>query len=403
MPIEVVRSLLRNFLEKNIYNSSSFLELYEKDFNNLLSKKDFYFDLDFSVLEKILQKITPKVVSEFSQNINYSSKDYECTFINGIFQSNRSYLPEGTTVLSLNEAKNTFASFFELQKDRWKEKEKKLFFLLNKIASQEGIFLFFPKFLKKPINFTLKNIVNDPLSMATPCLHILVGNGVSVNMNIEQDFSISKELFLNGIIDVFLGINSSLIISQKNHSLQKCNLFKFWSIRATLSERASFSSYFLDEARDNSIIYYDLHLLLEGMFSSACIQSGISLKEKAEGIVKVQIDHLGSNTSSIQTIKAIVDDEAKNSFEGGIFISPEAQKADAYQKFSGLMLAEKSFIKASPQLKILADDVKASHGASIKQLEEDLIFYLKTRGLSQIYAEQLLIESFFNDLVLNAF
>lgn len=404
MSVEVIQLLLMSFLKKYINNSSTLLESYEQNFNELLNEHDFHFNINPTILEKFLKKINPKIVSKVSQDVNYGNENYTCTFINGIFQWNESCLPEGVTILLLSEAQSAFSSFFELQEERWNKKEKNLFCLLNKITSQEGIFLFFPKFLKQPLNLCLKNIINNPETAVMPRLHILIGDGVCINMDIEQDFfSLSEESFFNGVMDVFLGINSSLIISQKMYQLKKYDVFEFWSIRVNLSEKASFSSYFFNRERGCSLVYYDIHILLEGVLSSACVQTGMLLEEKSEGIIKVQMDHSASNTSSRQTIKTIVNDEAKSNFEGGIFISSEAQETDAYQKFSGLMLAKESLIKASPQLRILADDVKASHGASIKQLEENLIFYLRSRGISQAYAKQLLIESFFNDLVLNTF
>lgn len=404
MPVSVrmIHSLLREFLENYICKVSVLQEVYKQRFAEILDRNDYCCNVEVSLLEKFLQKIPFIDIAETEGTVNYSERNYECTFIKGVFQWENSYLPEGAVILPLNEAKDVFSSFFELQEERWRKREKNLFSLLNGITAQKGIFLFFPKFLKKTINLSLKNVVSDSQSVAMPRLHILVGDGICINIDIKQELcSSSKELFFNGFLDVFLGMNSVLTMSKTARQLQQCNLFEFWSIRAILLENASFTSYLFNKEHVESRIYYDMHILLEGVLSSASVQSGISLQQKAKAKMKIYVEHLAEKTSSRQNIKAIVNDKSKNDFEGGIFIASEAQKSDAYQRFSGLMLADDSLIQVSPQLKILADDVKASHGASIKQLEENLIFYLRTRGISQAYAKLLLTESFFNDLVLN--
>lgn len=402
MSVRTIHSLLREFLENYVCKVSILQEAYKQRFAEVLDQNDYCCNVEASLLEKFLQRIPSTDTAETEGTISYSERNCKCTFINGVFQWENSYLPEGVVVLPLNKAKDVFSSFFELQEARWRKREKNLFSLLNEITAQKGIFLFLPKCLKGTINLCLKNVVSDSQSVAMPRLHILVGDGICINIDIRQELcSSSKELFFNGFLDVFLGINSVLKMSKMARQLRQCNLFEFWSIRAVLLENASFTSYLFNKEHVVSRICYDMHLLLEGVLSSACVQSGMSLEQEAKAKMKVYMEHLAEKTSSRQNIKAIVNDKSKNDFEGGIFVASEAQKADAYQRFSGLMLADDSLIQVSPQLKILADDVKASHGASVKQLEENLIFYLRTRGISQAYAKLLLTESFFNDLVLN--
>jgi len=112
-----------------------------------------------------------------------------------------------------------------------------------------------------------------------------------------------------------------------------------------------------------------------------------------------RIDHVRPHCTSHELYKGILDGRARGVFNGKIHVYPDAQKTDARQTNKTLLLSGDAMIDTKPQLEIYADDVKCTHGASIGQLDEEQIFYLRTRGIDRESARQLLTYAFANDIV----
>ena len=94
-----------------------------------------------------------------------------------------------------------------------------------------------------------------------------------------------------------------------------------------------------------------------------------------------------------------MDGRATGVFNGKVFVRPNAQQSDAMQMNKNLLLSDDAQIETKPQLEIFADDVKCSHGATIGQLDDDAVFYLRSRGIDPPTARQMLIFAFANELV----
>ena len=114
---------------------------------------------------------------------------------------------------------------------------------------------------------------------------------------------------------------------------------------------------------------------------------------------KTQINHNFPNCNSSQRYKGILTDEAKASYLSKTFVDKIAQKTEAYQLSKAILLSEESYFHSKPELKIFADDVKCSHGSTIGPIDQDLLFYLRSRGLSKKKSTSLLIKSFFHDII----
>jgi Fe-S cluster assembly protein SufD len=100
-----------------------------------------------------------------------------------------------------------------------------------------------------------------------------------------------------------------------------------------------------------------------------------------------------------QTHKLILDDSAHGVFNGRVVVPQAAQFTNANQLSRNLLLSPKARVNTKPQLEITADDVKCSHGATISQLEEDELFYLRSRGLDDTSSRQLLIDAFAGEII----
>jgi Fe-S cluster assembly protein SufD len=113
----------------------------------------------------------------------------------------------------------------------------------------------------------------------------------------------------------------------------------------------------------------------------------------------VRIEHSMPRCTSSQEFKNVVDGRAHAVFQGRIRVAPDAQKTDAQQVSRSLLLSSAAAADTKPELEILADDVKCSHGATIGDLDEDALFYLRARGVGEAEARSLLIDAFIGELI----
>jgi len=106
------------------------------------------------------------------------------------------------------------------------------------------------------------------------------------------------------------------------------------------------------------------------------------------------VDNTMPNCFSNELYKGVMDDKSTGVFSGKIFVRPDAQKTNAYQTNNNILLSDKASVNSKPQLEIFADDVKCSHGCTVGRLDEEALFYLRTRGISKDHAQAMLLEAF---------
>ena len=110
------------------------------------------------------------------------------------------------------------------------------------------------------------------------------------------------------------------------------------------------------------------------------------------------VDHLKPHCESYEWYKNITQDTSTAVFNGKIFVRPDAQKTNAFQQNNNMLIGEKSAVYTKPQLEIFADDVKCSHGCTIGQFDNEALFYLRARGISEAQARVLLVHAFAFDV-----
>lgn len=113
----------------------------------------------------------------------------------------------------------------------------------------------------------------------------------------------------------------------------------------------------------------------------------------------LNVRHLCGECRSRQLFKGVVDGKARVVFDGLIYVAPDAQKTEAYQENHSILLSRDALVQTSPQLEIYADDVICSHGATIGSLNEDELFYMRSRGIPEDVARQLQIQSFLSPVL----
>ena len=128
---------------------------------------------------------------------------------------------------------------------------------------------------------------------------------------------------------------------------------------------------------------------------------GLNLTDKGQRVDNFTlIDHVVPNCMSNELYKGILDEHAQGSFLGRILVRKNAQKTEAYQTNNNLCLTPQTKMRTRPQLEIYADDVKCSHGATVGQLGQDALMYLRQRGIDAREAKLMLMFAFANDVLL---
>jgi Fe-S cluster assembly protein SufD len=112
-----------------------------------------------------------------------------------------------------------------------------------------------------------------------------------------------------------------------------------------------------------------------------------------------QQNHLAPHTTSDLLFKGALKGKSRSVWQGMIYVAPGAQKADGYQANRNLILSPEARADSIPGLEILDDDVRCSHGATVGKLEQELLFYIKSRGIPNRDAERLLVEGFFDPIM----
>ena len=127
---------------------------------------------------------------------------------------------------------------------------------------------------------------------------------------------------------------------------------------------------------------------------------GMYLSDKKQQVDNFTfIDHIAPHCTSNQHFKGVLDDAALANFAGRIIVRPDAQKTEAYQANNNLLLTDTAQVNTKPQLVIDADDVKCSHGASVGQIDEEAMFYLRSRGIGEAEARMMMMFGFAHEIV----
>ena len=144
----------------------------------------------------------------------------------------------------------------------------------------------------------------------------------------------------------------------------------------------------------NNLSFYQ-----NGEFCESNMNGVVILNNNEFGDNHTYVDHKNANCESNELYKGVYLDKSKGVFNGKIMVRPDAQKINAFQANNNLLLSENSSINSKPQLEIYADDVKCSHGCTIGQLDDDALFYMRTRGINKEDAKTILTFAFASEAI----
>lgn len=140
-------------------------------------------------------------------------------------------------------------------------------------------------------------------------------------------------------------------------------------------------------------------ITFNGEGARAHFNGAMLLREHEHGDFTLVVDHAAPACESRETVKAVLDGEARGVFQAKVIVRPGAQKTDGRQLAHGLLLSDSAEFDAKPELEIYADDVKCNHGATSGALDDDMLFYLRSRGIPADEAKTLLILAFVGEII----
>lgn len=147
------------------------------------------------------------------------------------------------------------------------------------------------------------------------------------------------------------------------------------------------------------IVRNNLNIVMEADHAEAHLYGLYFLHGETHVDNHTVVDNVKPNCFSNELYKGVINDKATGVFNGKIFVRPQAQKTNAYQSNKNILLSDTASVNTKPQLEIFADDVKCSHGCTIGQLDEEGMFYLRSRGIGEDMARAMLVHAFAIDIL----
>ncbi|MCK4923149.1 MAG: Fe-S cluster assembly protein SufD [Bacteroidales bacterium] len=302
----------------------------------------------------------------------------------------------GVIIGSLKAAMKNYPELVNNHFAKYSDYKKDPIAALNTAFAQDGVFLYVPKNVKhdKSIQIIHLLLANEDQLVQHRNLFILE-EGAEANVLI-CDHSLSIQKFVtNSVTEIFSDKNSTFNITrvqnEHNQSVQITNTYIHQEQDSVVTSNTI--------SLHGGIIRNNIKVNMEGEnCENNCL--GLFFADKEQIVDNfIYINHLKPNCTSNQLYKGILDDTARGAFTGRIHVWPDAQKTLAYQKNNNILMSDDAKMNTKPQLEIYADDVKCSHGATVGQLDEEAVFYLQSRGISERESRLLLMYAFADEVI----
>jgi len=197
----------------------------------------------------------------------------------------------------------------------------------------------------------------------------------------------------NPVTDIILGEGAKLAHYRLQDESREA--FSLATIRARIEAGAAYEHF--TATIGARLSRTEIHATLAGVTATAHLNAAQLLTGEQHGDFTTAIAHKAPNCPSRQTVKSVLSGTARGVFQGRIEVDRIAQKTDGYQMSQALLLSPHAEMDIKPELEIFADDVKCSHGATIGALDEDQVFYLRSRGIPEAQARSLLVRAFLEE------
>lgn len=305
-------------------------------------------------------------------------------------------LPEGVIFCSLKEAAEKYPALVAKYYGKLADTSKDGITAFNTTFAQDGVFFYVPKnvVVKRPVQ--LINILRGSMDlMANRRVLIVLEDGAQARL-LACDHAMDDSSFLaTQVIEVFAGENS---------------VFDFYELEETHTKTVRISNLYVKQEASSNVLLNEMTLhngatrnttqvTLAGEHAEINL-CGMVIADKEQHIDNnTFIDHAVPNCNSNELFKYVLDEKSVGAFAGKVLVRPDAQHTNSQQTNKNICTTRDARMYTQPQLEIYADDVKCSHGATVGQLDENALFYMRTRGIDVKEARLLLMFAFVNEVV----
>ena len=241
--------------------------------------------------------------------------------------------------------------------------------------------------------FRQKEDVPSPV-VTHPRIFILIERGAQAK--IVEDFEGGEGIYLNNAVtEVVLEEDASLDYYRLQRESK--DAFHVSTVEVLQAARSRFRSHTITVS--GKIVRNDLNTTLGDQGAEVTLNGLYLVGDHQHVDNHTTIDHVKPHCYSRELYKGILDGQSRAVFNGKIIVRPDAQKTDAMQTNKNLLLSDKGRVDTKPELEIFANDVKCKHGAAVGQMNPDMLFYLRARGISEEKARHMLIYGFVSELI----
>ena len=331
----------------------------------------------------------PSVISKNEFKLAKSSKheddDFDIVLVNGKIVKTLRNCKMGNIPDGINEG--------ELSKSVLEKKEKP-FLNLNNAFTTSGLYIILEEDSKQTIK--ILNLVKNKKSLqAVHPRIVIIANKNSESLIFEEVRSVgSGTNFINSVTEFILedGANIEHIIVDDYAN----DTYNIANICVKQRKDSNFISHNFSMGKKLSRRDFNIELDESG---ANCNLFGLYLVDNENHIDHhTTIEHKEAYCNSNENYKGILSGKSTGVFNGRIHVHPDAQKTDAIQNNRNLLLSDDAIIHTKPELEIYADDVKCTHGATVGQLDEKALFYLRTRGLNQSKSQKMLMRAYVGEI-----
>lgn len=266
---------------------------------------------------------------------------------------------------------------------------------LNTALSSGGYSITIAKADKVPVIF-IDHIVDGADAVTAACRHSITVEA-GANATLVERFSGPSDVayLVSGGLSVFVKDDGLLTHTRVvNEGAQSSHL---GAIGARLGTNATYEPFVM--AIGSYLVRTDMHLTFEGEHSHGGVRGATMIKGNEHTDMTLEVDHAAPNCTSIEQFKSVIDGRAQAVFQGKIMVKQIAQKTDAKMMSQGLLLSEDGEFLNKPELEIFADDVVCGHGATCGDLDDNLLFYLLSRGIPRPIAETMMVQAFVSEAI----
>ena len=340
------------------------------------------------------REVTPEGIAEFA----FADAAALLVFVNGRYAAQLSRvqsLPKGVRIESLAAALQSDTALLGRHLARHADVHEQAFTALNTALTEDGAFVHVPAgvILEQPLHVLhVMRVENGPIAVHPRNLIVL---GDSSQATIVETFAGmgDEKYFTNAVTEVVAGDNA--VVDHYKIERESEAAFHVATLQLHTNRNSNLSSHTV--SLGGALVRHDINAILDGE-GGECVINGLYMLRGAQHVDNhLRVEHAKPHCNSREFFKGIMDGQSKGIFSGRIKVHKAAQKTDAKQTNMSLLLSEDAQVESKPQLEIFADDVKCTHGATIGQVNQDAIFYLRSRGMSEQAARSLLVFTFANE------